>query len=226
MLTRSQPLSRLPSGRLTPHTNADVLVTGAAGGLGSIAVAILANRGYRVVASSRRAATHGDYLTSLGAAEVIEGVVEEGAKQRPLDRQRWDGVVDSVGGTTLAAAVAQLKYNGAVASTGVAGGGELHSTVFPFILRGVRLLGVDSTLPWAVDGYHGFQQGNPAASDDWVPYAVAHRAERLRIWDALEVRGARVMVRDTTLASLWAPPLTRPPHPPSARPAGGDGRRD
>mmetsp|Transcript_34594 Transcript_34594/g.80180 ORF Transcript_34594/g.80180 Transcript_34594/m.80180 type:complete len:223 (-) Transcript_34594:116-784(-) len=174
------------SGRLTYGNGGDVLVTGAAGGLGSIAVAILANRGYRVVASSRRAATHGDYLQSLGAAEVIEGLVEEGAKLRPLDKQRWDGVVDSVGGTTLATAVAQLKYNGAVASTGVAGGGEVATTVYPFILRGVRLLGVDSTLPWAVCGYHDFQQDDPDASNDWAAAAVAHRAERLRIWDALE----------------------------------------
>ena len=89
-------------------------------------------------------------LKALGAAEVI-GRLDP--VEKPLGAQRWAGVVDSVGGSTLAAAAAQTMYRGAIASTGVAGGGAFESTVFPFILRGVRLLGVDSTLPWRLDGY-------------------------------------------------------------------------
>lgn len=186
------------AGRLEPGSGADVLVTGAAGGLGSVAVAVLAQRGYRVVASSRRADSHGAYLRSLGAADVIGALVEDGQPHRPLDKQRWAGVVDTVGGSTLAAAAAQCRYNGAVASTGVAGGGALEMTVYPLILRGVRMLGVDSTLPWCVDGYYGFDAGavshavgvgDPRASyhpGDWARAAVKNRLERLRIWDALE----------------------------------------
>jgi len=127
-----------------------VLVTGAAGGLGQLAVAILAKRGYHVIASTGRVAEQQSLLQSLGATEVI-GRLE--AVDKPLGPQRWVGVVDSVGGATLAAAAAQTMYGGAIASTGVAGGGQLETTVYPFILRGVRLLGVDSTLPWRLDGY-------------------------------------------------------------------------
>jgi acrylyl-CoA reductase (NADPH) len=185
------------AGGLERGSGADVLVTGAAGGLGSVAVAVLAARGYRVVASSRRADSHGEYLERLGAADGVGRIVEE--KYRPLGKQQWAGVVDSVGGATLATALAQCRYNGAVASTGVAGGGAVGDmTVFPLILRGVRLLGVDSTLPWGVDGYYGYDNNNAVAAaaqgealaagnqEEWVGAAVRHRLERLRIWDALE----------------------------------------
>ncbi len=122
----------------------EVLVTGAAGGVGSVAIAILARLGYRVVGSSGRSATH-DFLKSLGAAEIIDRAVLA-AQGKPLQSERWAGVIDAVGGTTLASALAQMKYRGAVAACGLAGGAELNTTVIPFLLRGVNLLGIDSVL--------------------------------------------------------------------------------
>ena len=122
----------------------EVLVTGAAGGVGSVAVLILAQLGYHVVASSGRAETH-DFLKSLGAAEIIDRAVLA-IPGKPLQSERWAGVVDAVGGTTLASALAQMKYRGAVAACGLAGGSELNTTVIPFLLRGVNLLGIDSVL--------------------------------------------------------------------------------
>jgi acrylyl-CoA reductase (NADPH) len=122
----------------------EVLVTGAGGGVGSVAVAILARLGYRVVGSSGRPETH-DFLKSLGAAEIIDRAVLA-APGKPLQSERWAGVIDAVGGTTLASALAQMKYRGAVAACGLAGGAELSTTVIPFLLRGVNLLGIDSVL--------------------------------------------------------------------------------
>ena len=121
----------------------DILVTGAAGGVGSIATAILAARGYRVVASTGRRALD-DYLKELGAAEIIDRADLSEAEHKPLDSQRWAGCVDSVGGTTLATALAHLKQNGSIAACGLAGGVELPTTVIPFLLRGVNLLGMNS----------------------------------------------------------------------------------
>ncbi|MFN8422484.1 MAG: acryloyl-CoA reductase [Anaerolineae bacterium] len=121
----------------------DVVVTGAAGGVGSVATALLAAAGYRVLASTGRAA-EADYLRSLGAAEIIDRARLGGGPAQPLDKARYAGAVDSVGGDTLAALLAQTKTHGAVASCGLAGGSELRTTVFPFILRGVSLLGIDS----------------------------------------------------------------------------------
>jgi acrylyl-CoA reductase (NADPH) len=123
----------------------DVLVTGAAGGVGGVAVALLARLGYRVVASSGRKATEGDYLTGLGAAEIIDRA-ELGAPGRPLGRERWAGVVDAVGSHTLANALSQTRYGGAVAACGLAQGMDLPGSVAPFILRGVTLCGVDSVM--------------------------------------------------------------------------------
>lgn len=120
----------------------DLLVTGAAGGVGSVAVALLARAGHRVVASSGRADA-ADYLRSLGAAEVIGRLPAEG---RPLESERWGGVVDTVGGATLAAALRATAYGGSVAACGNAGGADLNTTVFPFILRGVNLLGIESVM--------------------------------------------------------------------------------
>lgn len=120
----------------------DIVVTGAAGGVGSVAVALLAKLGYRVVASSGRAA-EADYLKSLGAAEVIaRDVLDRDA--RPLEKGRWAGGVDSVGSKTLATMLAETQDEGAVAACGLAGGTDLPTTVMPFILRGVKLLGVNS----------------------------------------------------------------------------------
>jgi len=121
----------------------EVLVTGAAGGVGSIAVAILAKLGYRVAASTGRAEL-GDYLRSLGASEIVDRAALSAPAKRPMDSERWAGAVDTVGGDTLAAIVRALAANGSVAACGVAGGAAVNTTVFPFILRGVNLLGINS----------------------------------------------------------------------------------
>lgn len=128
---------------LVAGSNNEVLVTGAAGGVGSIAVAILAKLGYRVVASTGRAEL-GDYLRSLGASEIVNRTTFNAPTKRPLESERWAGAVDTVGGETLAAIVRSLVVNGSVAACGVAGGAALSTTVYPFILRGVNLLGINS----------------------------------------------------------------------------------
>jgi len=121
----------------------EVVVTGAGGGVGSIAVAVLAKLGYKVVASTGRAETH-DYLSRLGAVEVIDRSVLSAESKRPLDAERFGGAVDTVGGATLAGVLRSIAYRGAVAACGLAGGTGLATTVLPFILRGVTLVGIDS----------------------------------------------------------------------------------
>jgi acrylyl-CoA reductase (NADPH) len=121
----------------------EVVVTGAAGGVGSIAVAVLAKLGYKVVASSGRP-EQADYLKSLGAVEVIDRSVLSAASKRPMESERWSAAVDSVGGDTLAGVIRTLAGGAAVAACGLAGGAALNTTVLPFILRGVCLLGVNS----------------------------------------------------------------------------------
>jgi acrylyl-CoA reductase (NADPH) len=128
---------------LAPDGAPEVVVTGAAGGLGSIAVALLAARGYKVLASTGRPEHH-DYLRELGAAEIVERAAFAEGSPRPLESARFAGAVDTVGGDTLANLLKSMARGGAVAACGNAGGAELHTTVFPFILRGVRLLGIDS----------------------------------------------------------------------------------
>ena len=123
----------------------EVLVTGAAGGVGSVATAILAQRGYQVVASTGRAETH-DYLKSLGATTIIDRAPFADPAKRPLEGERWAGCVDAVGGNTLARVLAQTKYGCSVAAVGLAGGAKLEHTVIPFLLRGVNLLGIDSVM--------------------------------------------------------------------------------
>jgi acrylyl-CoA reductase (NADPH) len=123
----------------------EVLVTGAAGGVGSVAVAVLAQLGYKVAASTGRAETH-DYLRELGATTILDRAELAEVSKRPLERERWAGCVDSVGGTTLAHVLAETAYRGAVASVGLAGGNTLQTTVLPFLLRGVNLLGIDSVM--------------------------------------------------------------------------------
>ena len=123
----------------------DVLVTGAAGGLGSIAVALLSHLGHRVVASTGRADQR-DYLTELGAADVIERATLAARPTRPLDSERWAGAIDAVGGATLATILTQLKYGASAAACGLAGGSDLPATVIPFLLRGVNLVGIDSVM--------------------------------------------------------------------------------
>ena len=123
----------------------EVLVTGAAGGVGSVAVALLAKLGYRVAASTGRQETHG-YLSDLGAATIVERAELAEVAKRPLARERWAGCVDSVGGTTLAHVLAETAHSGAIAAVGLAGGSTLETTVLPFLLRGVNLLGIDSVM--------------------------------------------------------------------------------
>jgi len=122
----------------------DVLVTGASGGVGSVAVALLSALGHRVVASTGKASEH-EYLSRLGASEVIDRAsLSEAGK--PFQKERWAAVVDTVGSHTLANALAQTRYGGAVAACGLAQGMDLPTTVMPFILRNVALLGVDSVM--------------------------------------------------------------------------------
>jgi acrylyl-CoA reductase (NADPH) len=123
----------------------DVLVTGAAGGVGSVAVALLSQLGYRVVASTGRPEQR-DYLIELGAADLIDRATLAAKPSRPLDAERWAGAIDAVGGTTLATILTQLKYRASVAACGLAGGSDLPATVIPFLLRGVNLLGIDSVM--------------------------------------------------------------------------------
>jgi acrylyl-CoA reductase (NADPH) len=129
---------------VTPD-HGDVLVTGAAGGVGSVAIALLAGLGYRVVASTGRKETEADYLTGLGAGEIIDraGLSAPG---RPLGKERWAGAVDSVGSHTLANVLAQTRHGGVVAACGLAQGMDLPGSVAPFILRGITLAGVDSVM--------------------------------------------------------------------------------
>ena len=122
----------------------DVLVTGATGGVGSVAVAVLSRLGHRVVAATGKAAEV-PYLKALGARDVVDRA-ELSAPGKPLQRERWVAVVDPVGSHTLANACAQTRYGGAVAACGLAQGADLPATVMPFILRGVSLLGVDSVM--------------------------------------------------------------------------------
>lgn len=122
----------------------ELLVTGAAGGVGSIAVALLARLGYRVAASTGRAETH-EYLRSLGAQRIIERATLSNPG-RPLEAETWAGAIDTVGGDTLAGVLRSTAYYGAVAACGNAGGVALNTTVFPFILRGIMLIGVESVM--------------------------------------------------------------------------------
>jgi acrylyl-CoA reductase (NADPH) len=123
----------------------EVLVTGAAGGVGSVATAVLAALGHHVTASTGRAATH-DYLRALGAKTIIDRAELAKPPSRPLDSERWAGAVDAVGSTTLATILTQLRYHASVAACGLAGGNDLPASVIPFLLRGVNLLGIDSVM--------------------------------------------------------------------------------
>jgi len=136
----------------------EVLVTGAAGGVGSVAVAILAKLGYRVAASTGRPEL-GDYLRGLGASEILPRESLTPVSAKGLERERWNGAVDSVGGSTLAGILPYMASNASIALCGLAGGAAFGSTVLPFILRGVNLLGINSVR--------------------------VTRAERLRIWERL-----------------------------------------
>jgi acrylyl-CoA reductase (NADPH) len=133
----------LERGGITPERGS-IIVTGAAGGVGSVAVALLAKLGYQVIASTGRS-SEADYLKRLGAAEVIERKELAGAP-RALGKERWAGGIDAVGSTTLANVLSMTRYGGVVAACGLAGGMDLPTTVAPFILRGVSLVGIDSVM--------------------------------------------------------------------------------
>lgn len=145
-LTSMLSVLKLEQAGLTPE-HGPVLVTGAAGGVGSIAVAILAKRGYHVTALTGRADTQGDYLRQLGAAEILDRreLAEPGP---PLQKRQWAGAVDALGSTTLSNVLSQTKDEGVVTACGLAQGPDLPATVMPFILRGVSLIGINAvTVP-------------------------------------------------------------------------------
>ena len=125
--------------------NGPVLVTGAAGGVGSVATAILAHLGYEVAAVTGRPET-ADYLKSLGATQIVPRADLNETVKRPLESETWAGCVDAVGGDMLARVLGQMKYGASVAAVGLAGGAALSATVIPFLLRGVNLLGIDSVM--------------------------------------------------------------------------------
>jgi len=141
--TAALSLRRLEANGVAPGEG-PVLVTGATGGVGSMAVSLLAERGYEVVASTGKRTEH-PYLHSLGASEVIGRDEIAGDPGRVLAAERWAGAVDCVGGATLAAVLRSLRYGGAVAASGLTGGNELRTTVYPFIVRAVALIGIDSS---------------------------------------------------------------------------------
>ena len=141
-LAAALSVHRLREHGVTPEQG-PVLVTGATGGVGSIAVSILAQLGYHVAASTGKATEH-DYLRSLGAQEILSREETSAESMRPLESQRWAGAVDPVGGATTAYLLRTTRYGGTVALCGVAGGAAVATTVFPFILRGVTLAGVDT----------------------------------------------------------------------------------
>lgn len=142
-LTAMLCVMALEDGGITPDKGT-IVVTGAAGGVGSVAVAILSKLGYTVAAVTGRESTH-DYLRSLGASELLSRE-EMAEKSRPLEKQRWAGAIDTVGDAILARILAETDYRGVVAACGLAGGFKLPTTVMPFILRNVRLQGVDSVM--------------------------------------------------------------------------------
>jgi acrylyl-CoA reductase (NADPH) len=142
-LTSMLCVMAIEDGGVTPD-DGPVVVTGAAGGVGSVAVALLAGRGYEVTAVTGRPETQ-EYLSSLGASAFLTRE-EMSDKARPLDAETWAGAVDTVGSTMLAKVISQMKYQGVVAACGLAGGFDLPTTVMPFILRGVRLQGIDSVM--------------------------------------------------------------------------------
>jgi acrylyl-CoA reductase (NADPH) len=143
-LTAMLCVLRLERAGVTPDRG-PVIVTGAAGGVGSVAVALLAGLGYEVHAATGRPALHG-YLRELGATAFVDRAELTEGSRRPLESEKWAGGVDTVGATPLATVLKQTKYGGAVAACGLAAGSDLPTTVLPHILRGVSLLGVDSVL--------------------------------------------------------------------------------
>jgi putative YhdH/YhfP family quinone oxidoreductase len=160
-----------------------VLVTGASGGVGSTAVGILARRGHEVVASTGKGDA-ASWLRALGAAEVIDRAALTEPSTRPLEAERWAGAVDCVGGSTLASVLRSVRYGGSVAASGLTGGGDLPTTVFPFILRGVSLLGIDSV---AVPIARRIEMWGRLATDLRPPQVDSDDAETVGLDDLIPV---------------------------------------
>jgi acrylyl-CoA reductase (NADPH) len=164
----------------------EVLVTGATGGVGSVAVALLAKLGWRVVAATGKAA-EADYLRQLGAAEVIDRA-SLGAPGKPLQKERWAAVVDTLGSHTLANACAQTRYGGVVAACGLAQGMDFASSVAPFILRGITLAGIDSVMAPLARREAAWQR----LARDLEPKLLASMTEEIALSDAV-ARAAELM---------------------------------
>ena len=143
-LTAALSIMALENQGVTPD-GGDVLVTGAAGGVGSVAVTMLAKKGYSVAAVTGRPET-ADYLTGLGASKIIPREDLSEPTTRPMESATWAGCIDNVGGSTLSRVIGQMAYGGTIASLGNAGGIKIETNVLPFILRGVNLLGIDSVM--------------------------------------------------------------------------------
>ena len=176
----------LERGGITPG-HGGIVVTGAAGGVGSIAVAILAKLGYAVTASTGRPA-EADYLKGLGAAEIIDRK-ELAGPARPLAKERWAGGIDAVGSTTLANVLSMTRYGGVIAACGLAGGMDLPTSVAPFILRGVSLIGIDSVmcpLPLRQEAWRRLDQD--LAKDD----RLAAMTTEIRLGDVIDA-GKRIV---------------------------------
>jgi len=139
--TAAMALRQFEKNGLTPQSG-PVLVTGATGGVGSLAVSLLSRRGYTVAASTGKADA-GDYLRQLGASEILSREETSAESGRPLESERWAGSIDTVGGATLAYLMRTTKKGGAIAAIGVSGGAAFHATVYPLILRGINVLGID-----------------------------------------------------------------------------------
>lgn len=167
---------------LTP-AHGKVAVTGAAGGVGSVATALLARRGWHVVASTGRSA-EADYLRGLGAAEVIDRAVLA-TPGRPLQKERWVAAVDAVGSHTLANLLATCSYGGAVAACGLAAGMDLPTSVAPFILRGVALLGIESVYAPLAKRQHAWAR----LAEDLDPALLAKVTTEIGLDDAIETAG-------------------------------------
>jgi acrylyl-CoA reductase (NADPH) len=141
-LTAGLGIQALQQNGVTPQAG-EVLVTGSTGSVGSLAIAILAKLGYTIAAVTGKTAQH-DYLKALGATTILAREEVEDRDRKPLLKERWSGVVDTVGGNILATAIKSTKYGGCVTACGLVGGADLSTTVYPFILRGMRLIGIDS----------------------------------------------------------------------------------
>lgn len=171
---------------VTPESG-PVLVTGATGGVGSVACALLAKAGYTVHGSTGRADAT-SYLQQLGVSDVIDRAELAEAPSRPLAKETWAGCIDSVGGTTLANVLTQIRYGGSVAAIGLAGGNALETTVIPFLLRGVNLLGIDSVMLPSAKRPAVWQR----LADDLSPDLIDSMVTEISLDDVVE-HGARIL---------------------------------